>query len=140
MGRILAIDYGSKRTGIAVTDPLQLFAQGLDTVTTATLFDFLANYLQEEEVEKLVVGDPINWDGQPAQIAHLVKGFVRQFQKIYPQIEVILQDERFTSQDAQKIIMQSGIGRKKRRDKGLVDKVSAMIILQEYLETRRPLG
>jgi putative Holliday junction resolvase len=133
----MAIDYGAKRTGVAVSDPLQIIANGLDTVSTGELMDFLKKYLAEEDVEKMVVGDPLQLDGSPAHIAHLVVGFVRQVQKEYPHIEVIMQDERYTSQDAKKIIFQSGVGRKKRRDKSLVDKISAVLILQEYLERQR---
>jgi putative holliday junction resolvase len=133
----MAIDYGSKRTGIAVSDPLQIIANGLDTVATGDLMDFLKKYLAEEEVEKMVVGDPLELDGSPAQIAHLVKGFVRKVQKDYPNIEIIMQDERYTSKDAEQIIRQSGIGQKKRRDKSLVDKISAVLILQEYMERQR---
>lgn len=131
----MAIDYGTKRTGIAVTDPLRLIAAPLDTVTTSDLFAFLAEYLSGEAVEKIVVGEPLHADGQPAQIHHLVIGFVRKLRKLYPDIEVVLHDERFTSEDARQVILQSGARKKKRRDKSLVDKVSAVLILQDYLES-----
>lgn len=130
----MAIDYGTKRTGIAVTDPLQMIVTGLDTVSTPVLFDFLKQYCAEEEVEAFVVGEPKNLDDTPSQIHHLVMGFVKQIEKLFPEKKVILRDERFTSKDAARSILQSVPSRKKRRDKGLVDKVSAIIILQEYLE------
>ena len=130
----MAIDYGTKRTGIAVTDPLQMIVTGLDTVSTPVLFDFLKQYCAEEEVEAFVVGEPKNLDDTPSQIHHLVMGFVNQIEKLFPEKKVILRDERFTSKDAARSILQSVPSRKKRRDKGLVDKVSAIIILQEYLE------
>jgi putative Holliday junction resolvase len=135
MSRILAIDYGTKRTGIAVTDPLQIIASGLTTVATAELFDFLAKYFQDEEVEKIVVGEPLHPDGNPAQIAHLVVGFVRKLKKEFPDKEVVMQDERFTSENAKQILLQSGIGQKKRRDKSLVDKISAALILEDYMKS-----
>ena len=135
MSRILAIDYGTKRTGIAVTDPLQIIASGLTTVATGELFDFLAHYFKEEEVETIVVGEPLHPDGNPAQIAHLVVGFVRKLKKEYPDKEVVMQDERFTSENAKQILLQSGIGQKKRRDKSLVDKISAALILEDYMKS-----
>ena len=137
MARILAIDYGTKRTGLAVTDPLQIIANGLDTVATSELEDYLRRYLEQEEVEAIVVGEPFYPDGNPAQIHHLVVGFVRRLKKLFPDIEVVTHDESYTSEEAKQIILQSGAKRKKRRDKGLVDKVSAVLILQDYLETKR---
>jgi putative Holliday junction resolvase len=137
MARILAIDYGTKRTGIAVSDPLQLIAGGLETVSTPELFPYLDRYLLQEEVETIVVGEPMYPDGNPAQIAHLVVGFVRQLRKKYPQIEVVTWDERYTSEEAKRIILMSGAGKKKRQDKSLVDKVSAVLILQDYMESKR---
>ena len=137
MARILAIDYGTKRTGLAVTDTLQIIANGLDTVATSELEDYLQRYLEQEEVEAIVVGEPFYPDGNPAQIHHLVVGFVRRLKKLFPDIEVVTHDERFTSEEAKQIILQSGAKKKKRRDKGLVDKVSAVLILQDYLETKR---
>ena len=134
LARIMAIGYGTKRTGIAVTDPLQMIVTGLDTVSTPTLFEFLKQYCTEEEVEAFVIGEPKNLDDTPSQIHHLVMGFVKQIEKLFPDKKVILRDERFTSKDAARSILQSVPSRKKRRDKGLVDKVSAIIILQEYLE------
>lgn len=137
MARVLAIDYGTKRTGIAVTDPLKLIASPLETVATAGLLDFLAGYLSQEEVETIVVGEPLYPDGKPAQIHHLVVGFVRKLRKAYPEVKVELHDESFSSEDAKKVILQSGTRKKKRRDKSLVDKVSAALILSDYLESKR---
>lgn len=133
----MAIDYGTKRTGLAVTDPLQIIANGLDTVPTPEVLDYLQAYLATEQVDTIVVGEPMHMDGQPAQIAHLVVGFVRKLKKLFPEVVVVTHDERFTSEDAKRIILQSGAKKKKRRDKGLVDKVSAVLILQDYLEERR---
>ncbi|MEZ4960251.1 MAG: Holliday junction resolvase RuvX [Saprospiraceae bacterium] len=135
MPRIIAIDYGTKRTGIAVTDPLQIIASGLTTIPTDEVFVFLGKYFQEEEVEKIVVGEPLYPDGNPAQIAHLVVGFVRKLNKLFPALEVVMQDERNTSEAAKQIILQSGAGMKKRRDKSLVDKISAALILEDYMKS-----
>lgn len=134
MGRILAIDYGTKRTGLAVTDPLQIIANGLDTVATPEVFTYLEDYLSREEVSLIVIGEPMHADGSPAQIAHLVVGFVRKLRKKYPGIPVELVDERYTSEEAKLIIRQSGLKKKKRRDKSLVDKISAVLILQDYMD------
>lgn len=137
MARILGIDYGTKKTGIAATDPLQIICSPMTTVPTPELFDFLKNYMTEEEVEAIVIGDSKNLDGTPSQIAHLVVGFVRKLSKLYPKIEMIMQDERFTSIEAKRIILKSGANKKKRRDKSLVDKVSASLILQAYMDSKR---
>ncbi len=137
MARILGIDYGTKRVGIAASDPLQIIASGLDTIPTDRIFDFLQKYIATEEVETIVVGEPMHLDGQPAQIAHLVVGFVRKLRKLFPDIEVVTRDERYTSVDAKAIILQSGAKKKKRREKGLVDKISAVLILQDYMEAQR---
>ena len=133
VARIMGIDYGTKRIGIAVTDPLQIIVNGLDTVTTKDIYSFLKQYCEEEEVEKIVVGEPFYPDGNPAQIHHLVVGFVRKLKKIYPDKEIVMHDERYTSEAAKEVIRNSGLKQKKRRDKSLVDKVSAVLILQEYL-------
>ncbi|KAA3635525.1 MAG: Holliday junction resolvase RuvX [Bacteroidetes bacterium] len=137
MARILSIDYGTKRTGLAVTDPLQIIASGLDTVATQEIFEYLKKYIEEEEVETIVVGDPKYPDGNPAQIAHLVVGFVRKLKEMFPEIKIDTIDERYTSEEAKKIILKSGAKKKKRRDKGLVDKISAVLILQDYMEQNR---
>lgn len=137
VARILAIDYGTKRTGIAVTDPMQIIANGLATVPTMEVFDFIDRYMKEEEVERFVVGEPLYPDGNPAQIAGEVRRFVEKLQKRYPVIPVSMQDERFTSEEAKEAILRSGARQKKRRDKSLVDKVAATIILQQYLEEHK---
>ncbi len=137
MSRILGIDYGTKRTGIAVTDPLQIIASGLTTVPTHELFEFIAKYMKEEEVEAIVVGEPMHPDGNPAQIAEQVKGFANKLRKQYPNIQVFMQDERYTSVEAKQVILQSGANRKKRQDKALVDKVAAALILEDYLNSKQ---
>ena len=134
MARILSIDYGTKRTGLAVTDPLQIIASGLDSISTQVLFEYIEDYLEKEDVETIVVGEPMHLDGNPAQIAHIVVGFVRKLKKLYPHLNIVTHDERYTSEDAKKIILMSGAKKKKRQDKGLVDKISAVLILQDYME------
>jgi putative Holliday junction resolvase len=136
VARILAIDYGLKRTGIATTDPLQIIASGLDTVASEELLDFLDRYLSEEAVETIVLGEPLHADGAPAHLHHLVLELKTKLEKLFPEVNVVLQDERFSSREAKEVILRSGAKKKKRRDKGLVDKVSAAIILQDYLEGR----
>lgn len=136
MPRILAIDYGTKRTGLAVTDPLQIIASGLETVATAELISYLENYLNTEEVETIVIGEPFYPDGNPAQLAGTIRELAGKLQKRFPNVRVALQDERFTSEDAKAIILQSGIKKKKRREKALVDKISAVLILQDFLGHR----
>ena len=133
VARILGIDYGTKRIGLATTDPLQIIVTGLDTVANKDIFEFLKKYLEKEEVEFIVVGQPMHEDGNPSQIAHLVVGFIRKLQKKYPDIKVETHDERYTSYDAKQYILMMGTKQKKRRDKALVDQVSAILILQDYL-------
>lgn len=134
MARIMGIDYGTKKTGIAVTDSLKIICSGLDTIPTLTLYDFIKKYLETEEVEKIVVGMPLHEDGNPAQIAHLVVGFIRKLRKLYPAIEVVEWDERGSSKAAKEVILMSGTKKSKRRDKSLVDKIAAALILQDYME------
>ena len=136
MGRLLAIDYGKKRTGIAVSDPLQLIAGGLTTVETKTLFDFLADYMTKEEVERIVVGLPKQPNGEPSENMKRVEPFVNRLRKLYPSLPVEYYDERFTSILAHRAMLDSGIGRMARRDKALVDKISATIILEDYMEAK----
>lgn len=133
MARLLGIDYGTKKVGIAVTDPLQIIVNPLTTVPTDAVIDFLVDYCEEEEVEAIIVGMPLHKDGNPAQIAHLVVGFIRKLKKLFPEKSVISTDEMFSSLEAKKIIMKSGLKKKKRRDKTLVDKVAAAIILENYM-------
>ncbi len=134
MGRILALDFGLKRTGIAVTDPLKIIAGGLTTVPTAEVMAFLEKYCSEEEVECFVLGLPLHPDGNPAQIAGQADLFAEQLRKKFPEHPVFRQDERYTSNDAKRIILQSGAKKQKRRDKALVDKVAAALILEQYME------
>lgn len=135
--RILSIDYGKKRTGIAVTDPAQIIANGLTTVDTGNLITFLKDYVSREEVERFVVGLPTQPNGQPSENQKRVLTFVEKLQKVFPQIPVELYDERFTSVLAHRAILDSGISKKHRQvDKGLVDEISACIILQNYMEGR----
>ena len=131
----MAIDYGTKRCGIAVTDPLRLIVNGLGTVPSGDLIEFLERYFEEEAVEVIVVGEPLHPDGEPAQIHHQVVGLVRKLKKLFPDKEVVMHDERFTSADARQVVMESGVRQKKRRDKSLIDKVSATLILKDYMES-----
>lgn len=133
MGRILAIDFGLKRTGIAVTDPLKIIASALTTVPTPELVAFIQQYCSQEEVEHFVVGLPLHADGNPAQIAPQVDAFALRLEKLFPDKKVFRQDERNTSNDAKKIILQSGVKKQKRRDKTLVDKVAAALILEQFM-------
>jgi putative Holliday junction resolvase len=133
MPRILSFDYGNKRIGIAVTDPLQIIATGLDTVHPKDVVEFLKKYVTKEEVELFVVGEPKQMDGTPSQSAQHAKGFITTLKKNFPEIPVETMDERFTSKMASAAIAQSGLKKKDRQNKGLVDTVSATIILQSYL-------
>lgn len=135
MARILAIDYGLKRTGIAVTDPLQIIATGLETIESSKLQIFLSDYFRKEVVECIVVGDPKNLDNTPAEISMEVHRMIAELNKNFPGKKVICFDERFTSRIAQYTIAHSGLRKKARRDKSLIDKISAVLILQGYLDT-----
>lgn len=137
MGRILAIDYGTKRTGLAASDPLRIIANGIGTYPTETFLEVLKAYMREEEVDCIVVGDPKYPDGNPAQLSKQVHAFAAKLRQLFQGVEVVLHDERYTSEEAKQIILQSGIGKMKRRDKSLVDKVSAVLILQDYMEHLR---
>lgn len=134
--RVMAFDYGTKRIGIAVTDPLQMIANGLDTIHPLQIVDFLKKYLQTEQVERFVVGEPKQMDGTPSQSAIHVKGFVNLLQKTFPDIPIDMMDERFTSKMASAAILQSGINKKARQNKALVDNISATILLQSWLERK----
>ena len=134
MARIMAIDYGAKRTGVAVTDPLQLIANGLTTVNTEQLFSFLKEYFTKEPVEKLIVGNPKNLDNSDTDVTLLVQKFVETFTKRFPSIMVELVDERYTSKLAFQSMLESGMKKKDRRNKKLVDEISATILLQQYLD------
>ncbi|WP_295992487.1 Holliday junction resolvase RuvX [uncultured Alistipes sp.] len=134
MGRILAIDYGTKRTGIAVSDPLRIIAGALETVETKGLERWLAAYFAREEVSTVVVGKPVRMNGEPSETWRFVEPLVARLRRAWPDKEVVLYDERFTSVLAHRAMLQSGIGRMARRDKALVDRISATIILQGYME------
>jgi putative Holliday junction resolvase len=134
--RILSIDYGKKRTGLAVTDPLQIIANGLATVATSELFDFLKAYIAKEQVECIVIGRPIQPNGQPSENLQRVEQFVNRWRKAFPLIPINYYDERFTSVIAHQTMISGGVGKKRRReDKGLVDEISATIILQDYMKS-----
>ncbi len=137
MGRILAIDYGVRRTGIAVTDSLQLIANGLTTVETKTLLPFLQNYVQREAVSRFVVGMPMQTNGRESENMPRVRTFVEQLQRAIPGVPVDWWDERYTSVMAHRTMLESGMGKMKRRNKALVDEISACIILQSYMESHR---
>jgi putative Holliday junction resolvase len=134
--RILALDYGKKRTGLAVTDPLQLIASGLTTVPTHELIPYLRKYIAQEPVELFVIGEPKNLDGEATHGTALVEECIRILQKNFPAIPVKKMDERFTSKMAFRSLIDSGVKKKDRQNKALVDEVSATIILQEYLQYR----
>lgn len=134
MGRILAIDYGRKRCGIAVTDPLGMIASPLTTIGTHELIDFLKKYITDESVDCLVIGEPRQMDYTASEAEQFIKPFIKQIVKVFPGIRIERIDERFTSAMAAQAILDSGKGKKARQDKSLVDKVSAAIILQTYLD------
>lgn len=134
--RLMAFDYGTKRIGVAVTDPMQIIATALTTVHPTAVWDFLKTYLQQEQVETFVVGKPLQMDGTDSESAQHVVGFVRKLKKEYPGIPVVEIDERFTSKMASAVIAQSGMKKNKRQEKGIIDTVSATIILQTYMETK----
>lgn len=133
MARILAIDFGGKRTGIATTDPLQIIASALETVATTDLEEFLTDYCRREEVEAIIVGAPTYSDGTPTPLEEKIQLFLTAFAKVFPEIQIHRVDEGFSSQAARSVIFQSGTKRKKRQDKGLVDRVSATLLLQTFL-------
>ena len=137
MARILSIDYGKKRTGLAVSDPLQLIAGGLATVPTATLFDYLTQYLSHEDVECIVIGKPLQPNGQPSENLQRVEQFVNRWRKAFPQVPIEYYDERYTSVLAHQAMIDAGLRRKARQDKALVDEISATILLEDYLRARK---
>ena len=133
MGRILAIDFGQKRTGIAVTDELQIIASGLTTVHTDELLSFLINYCFKEKIDLFVVGEPKRMNNEHSESEHLIQLFLKRLSEAFPDIPICRQDERFTSKMAFQTMIDSGLKKKQRRNKGLVDEISATIILQSYL-------
>lgn len=137
MGRILAIDYGTKRTGIAVTDPLRIIPGGLTTVATHELDTFLAGYFSKEQVDVIVVGHPTNMNGEESASMAQIRPFVAKLKKQYPDREIVMFDERFTSVIAQRAIRDAGIKKMARRNKALVDEVSATIILESYMDSKQ---
>ena len=137
MARILSIDYGKRRTGLAVTDPLQIIAGGLATVSTSTLYDYLVNYITREPVERIVIGKPMQHNGEPSENMARVEQFVNRWRKVQPQIPIEYVDERFTSVLAHRAMLDGGLKKKSRQNKALVDEISATIILQSYLESKR---
>jgi len=136
MGRILAIDYGSKRVGLAVTDPLKIIASALDTIHSKDVLEFLKAYVDREDVEAMVVGMPVNLDGEDTNNTPQVKGFVKGLKKAFPDMPIHLHDERFTSSMAMSAMITSGYSKKDRREKGNIDKISATIILQSFMESK----
>ncbi|HEX6334917.1 MAG TPA: Holliday junction resolvase RuvX [Flavisolibacter sp.] len=134
MSRIMAIDYGAKRTGLAVSDPLKIIATGLTTVQTSALMTFLKDYFRAEQVERVIIGMPANWDDSDTHATPLVKKFIADFQKQFPSIPVVEVDERFTSKMATRAMVEMGMKKKQRRDKKLVDEIAATIMLQEYMQ------
>ena len=137
MARILSIDYGKKRTGIAVTDPLQIIAGGLATVSTSELFDWLKAYLAKESVERIVIGEPRQPNGQPSENLQRVQQFVNRWRKAVPEVPIEYFDERFTSVLAHQAMLDGGLKKKARQDKALVDEISATIILEDYLRNKK---
>ncbi len=135
MRRILAIDYGQKRVGLAVTDELQIIATGLETVAVKDIWKYLSDYLQREQVETIVVGEPRDMMNRPSDSSRFVEPFVRKLRKTYPEMRIERYDERFTSKMAFQAMIDGGLGKKKRRNKALVDTISATLILQSYLES-----
>ena len=137
LARILSIDYGKKRTGLAVTDPLQIIAGGLATVSTSELFDWLKAYMAKESVERIIIGEPRQPNGQPSENLQRVQQFVNRWRKAMPDVPIEYFDERFTSVLAHQAMIDGGLKKKARQDKGLVDEISATIILEDYLRSRK---
>ena len=137
MARVLAIDYGKKRVGLAVTDPLQIIANSLTTVKTADIWNFLENYFVKEQVETVVIGYPRKMNNQPSEAVHYINPFLKKFRMKYTEIQLEVFDERYTSRMAFQTMIDGGVKKKKRRDKEMIDAISATIILQNYLEQKR---
>ena len=135
MGRILAIDYGTRRTGLAVTDPLRIIANALDTVETKQLERYLADYFAKNDVDIIVVGKPSQMNGAPSETMRYIEPLAGRLRHAYPEKRVVMYDERFTSVMAHRTMLESGIGKMARRDKALVDRISATIILQSYMDS-----
>ena len=133
MGRLLAIDFGQKRTGIAVTDELQIIASGLTTVPTSELISFLKEYFQKEKVDKVIIGEPKRLNNEPSEVTPLLNAFIDTFTKTFPTMPVERIDERFTSKMAFQTMIDSGLKKKQRQNKALIDEIAATIILQDYM-------
>lgn len=136
MGRIIGIDYGLKRIGLAVTDPLQIFASPLTTVSPAEFDKFITDYLKSDTVDAFVIGYPVQMNNQPSASVTYINPFIKKLKKTYPDIHIYLADERFTSQMAIRTMIEGGVKKKDRQDKSMVDKISASIILQSFLDNR----
>jgi len=136
MARILALDFGTKRTGIAVTDELQIIASGLTTVETKTLIPFLTDYFGKEAVELVVIGQPKQLNNEVSQSESAIQAFIEKFKKVFPNMQIQREDERFTSKMAFQTMIDSGLSKKQRQNKALVDEISATIILQSYLYSK----
>lgn len=137
MGRILAIDYGQKRVGLAVTDPLRITANALDTIAVHELMNYLVSYLTKEKVDIIVVGQPLQMNGLESESMKFINPFINALKKKFPDTELVMFDERFTSVLAHKTMLDAGLNKKNRQNKGLIDRISATIILQGYLESIR---
>lgn len=137
MARILAIDYGQKRTGIAVTDEMQMIGSGLTTIPSETALTFLADYFAKEKVERVLIGDPKQMNGLPSQSAPLIEAFIEKFIIQFPDMPLEKVDERFTSKMAFQTMIDSGLKKKQRQDKALIDEISATILLQDYLSRKK---
>ena len=134
MGRLLGIDYGTKRIGLAVTDPLRIFASPLNTIRTEEFDSFIDDYLKSEDIDAFVIGYPVKMNNQPSESVNYINPFIRKLRKSFPGIEVHLIDERFTSQMALQTMIDGGVKKEGRQDKGMIDKISASIILQSFLD------
>lgn len=137
MSSILAIDYGKVRTGLAITDPLQIIASPLDTVATSQLFPYLEQLFLTEKVEKIVIGLPMRAHGIPGEIENDIQKFIKAFKKKYPNIQIYREDESYTSQNAAKALVLGGMKKKNRQKKGMLDKISATLILQSFMKNQK---
>ena len=137
MARLLAIDFGTKRTGIAITDEMQIIASGLTTVSTKDLISFLKDYFAKEDVELIIIGEPKQKDGTHSDVEVCIKNFILKLVKAFPKLRIERMDERFTSKIALKTMIESGLSKKKRQNKSIVDEISATIILQDYLKIKQ---
>lgn len=136
MGRIIGIDYGLKRIGLAVTDPMQMFASPLTTVNAPDFENFIKNYLERNEVEAFVIGYPVQMNNNPSASVSYINPFIKKLKKTYPEIHIYLADERFTSKMAVRVMIEGGVKKKDRQNKSMIDKISASIILQSFLDNR----